>query len=119
MKTPTDLLDLLAKFGKTRTPLPSDLLRLVNYLKSKLEGLPAGASIDALKKPGAWFDVPLPANTESQPYYVTTPIDVEVVNVPAPILKADIKNYPVQADPLGSKITIPSPSAILSTPPAS
>ena len=111
MKTPPDLLSVLARLKHSSATTPHEVRGLLQQLAAALEQLPPGASLAALKKTGAWPDLPLPANTPKSPCYVKTPIAIEVVNVSRGVLDRDLANHPVtqDRDPYGARITIPSP----------
>lgn len=106
-----DLEKLIAKLREAETTLPAEITPLLTRLTSLVDSLPANGTLDALKKPGAWFDVPLPATTSDAPYYVKTPIQVEVVNVSAPELTVQLHNNPAQSIDGGSLVTISDPAA--------
>lgn len=106
-----DLENLIAKLRQAETTLPAEITPLLNRLTSLVATLPADGTLDALKKPGAWFDVPLPATTADAPYYVKTPIQVEVVNVSSPELTVQLHNNPAQPIAAGSLVTIADTTA--------
>ena len=112
----TSLADLLQQLRQAGAALPAEMRPLVDRLYAVVGKLPAGTSLDALKKPGAWFDVPLPPTTASTPYYVKTPIEIDVVNVSSPELRADLFKNPAEAVSGGSLVTIsPSPVSLPTT----
>jgi len=85
-----NLLPQLQALGST--PLsPAELSRVLAQLVALLESLPEGkAPLDALKKAGAWPEKPLTGGTSTSPIYVKAPSLLDFVNVPAPVLKAQI-----------------------------
>lgn len=104
-----DLENLIAKLRQAETTLPAEITPLLNRLTRLVETLPADGTLDALKKPGAWFDVPLPATAADAPYFVKTPIQVEVVNVSSPELTVQLHENPAQPIDGGSLVTIAAP----------
>lgn len=89
------------------------LQSLLKELLQLLEKIAAGGgSIDALRKPGASAQRPLPPNTPAQPYYVQAPITIHVVNVGPGELGADLArdgNHAVAGPDGVAQVTIPAP----------
>lgn len=65
----------------------------------------------AAKRPGAWRDVPLPANSPTLPYYVRLPARLCVVNATPAQLRAELASAAITTTPAGSQVTVPLPTA--------
>ncbi len=105
-----DLIQLIEKLRKVQTTLPAEIVPLIGRLTDVVAKLALDGTLDSLKKPGAWFDAPLPPTTAEQPYYVKTPVQVEVVNVSAPELTIELFKSPAESVADGSLVTIADPT---------
>lgn len=96
----------------------AELRSLLQQVSARCAELPAPRRIASLRRPGAWRDHPLPANSPAAPYWVALPATFEITNIPAPALRAALANIqPLLFGDGGSLITIAAPVRSVPTPP--
>jgi len=104
----TDFSQLLALLRSLEAAAASDLSGSLAKITAAFGTLPPHlqASIQALKKAGAWSDKPLAPNTAKSPYYIVPPCAIEVENMPPPLLQAELasqsQQVPAPADAYGN-----------------
>lgn len=96
-----DLARLVPLLRSIESSLAQDPGAALARLGEALGSLPPHlqTAIQALKKPGAWRDKPLPPNTPSSPYYIATPCAIDIENVPAATLQAELARQSQQQPP--------------------
>lgn len=89
--------ELLHKLSQPGGPSSGDLSQLLAQLLQLLESLPAGKDpLQALKKPGAWREVPITSNDLTKAIIVDVPVALDFTNVPPAVLEPQLTPQPLQ-----------------------